>query len=174
MLAAVGQVIDDPLEFAKRSVLGHIGDVDVVNRRQIDPVAVEGDAVHAGPARHGLRPLGATVAVLVAEQDHVAHAPAGGVESPCIGDREHPRVDEVAGEDLDLEALRGADRPGEFRVVRHLDLARLEHRRLDRGVGILADLALRLSEAGCGAKREAEGGGGQQRQAAGRHIGIQL
>ena len=132
------------VERAEAAVLGDVGDVEVVDGGEVNPLAVEGDAVHAGAARDGLHLVGAAVAVGVADQHDVADAAPRGVEIAAGRDREHARVDEVAGEDGDGEAFGGTDHAGELGVVAGRELLGLEDRAGDRDVGIGADLALGL------------------------------
>ena len=137
VLPARGQIGDDALERLQRAVGAPFGAVDLGHRRQPHVVADDLDAVHHRPRGDdlalGLALVDAAVAVGVAQHHHVADRAARDVERPVIGHRDHARVDEVLGEQLDLEAVRQLQLGDPIR--RRLDLLRLQDVADDRDVG---------------------------------------
>ena len=119
VLPARRQVVHDPLQRRERAVNVARRAVHVGDRRQVDRVAVDRDAVHHRPRGDDLRLLGAPVTVLVAQHDHVAELPPGDVDRAVVRHRDHAGVGQPLREDVDPEP------------VRHLQLRQAPRRRLE-------------------------------------------
>lgn len=125
VLAAVRQVVDNPLERPEAAVVLDLRLVDVGDGHEVHRIAVDRDAVHHGSRGDCLLHVGAPVAVLVAQHDHVAHVAPRDVDRAVLRDREHARIDQIARKHSDFEAI-GHVQPDETLFGR-LQLLGLEH-----------------------------------------------